>query len=245
MVTSLAPEDEGLLEAARQAGVWVCAIPAEQTTTFDNIYDTEGRRIQILSGQANTIDWGDIPVEWRGAAIVHLGPVAQELPLNMASRFPYGLLGVTPQGWMRSWDGEGKVTHSAWPIPQPLQTLPPNTFLVLSIEDLGYNQDLLDSYVKLAPLVAVTQAAREALVYGGKGRKQLAIPAYRAVSVDPTGAGDVFATALFIRYRETADPEASVMFAHAAAACAIEGWGTEAIPDRERVLARIEGRWQT
>jgi sugar/nucleoside kinase (ribokinase family) len=239
LVTALAEEDEGLLKEAREAGVWVQAVASDATTTFENVYDVQGRRTQIISGVARRIEWSDVPVEWRGASITHLGPVAQELPADMAARFAYGLLGVTPQGWMRAWDGEGKVTQSAWPIPKALEGLPPNTLLVLSIEDLGYRQELVDSYVKLTPLVVVTHGEGEASVYGDRGRKRMGVAALRAKSVDLTGAGDVFAAALMVRYRETGDMEGSVRFAHAAAACAIEGWGTEGIATRDEVLRRI------
>jgi sugar/nucleoside kinase (ribokinase family) len=239
MLTSLAMEDEWLLQEARDAGVWVQAVASDQTTTFRNDYDAQGRRAQVLSGRSGILEWSDVPVGWRGAAIVHLGPVAQEMSAGMASRFPYGLLGITPQGWMRAWDDEGRVSHSAWPIPEALAALPPNALLMLSIEDLGYHQELVENYATLAPLVIITQASGEALLYGGKGRKKTAVPAFEAAGVDPTGAGDVFATALLVRYRETGNLEEAARFAHATAACAIEGWGTEAIPTRNKVLERI------
>jgi sugar/nucleoside kinase (ribokinase family) len=140
---------------------------------------------------------------------------------------------------MREWDGEGRVTHSAWPVPEALAALPPNAFLALSIEDLDYNPELVESYVKLAPLVAMTQASGDAMLYGGKGRRKMGVPAVEASMVDPTGAGDVFTTALLVRYRETGDLEEAARFAHATAACAIEGWGTETIPTRKEVLERI------
>jgi sugar/nucleoside kinase (ribokinase family) len=41
-----------------------------------------------------------------------------------------------------------------------------------------------------------------------------------------------------VRYHETGDPEESARFAHAAAACSIEGPGTEAIPTRQRLMER-------
>jgi sugar/nucleoside kinase (ribokinase family) len=239
VVTSIAQEDEGLLEEVRSAGAWVHAVPAEETTIFQNRYDMDGRRTQLIGGQACTIEWSDVPVGWRGAEIVHLGPVAQELPADLPGHFPYGLLGITPQGWMRSWDAGGHVLHSAWPIPSALRALPPNAFLILSIEDLDYRQELVDSYVKLAPLVAVTQASGDALLFGGRGRKVLKVPAFAANIVDPTGAGDVFAAALLIRYRETGDPEEAAHFAHATAACAIEGEGIEGIPTRDEVVRRM------
>ena len=245
IVTSLAPEDEGLLDEARRAGIWVHAVPSAQTTTFRNVYYEAGRRTQVLSGQADVIGWSDVPVGWRGAVIVHLGPVAQELPVDMSSKFPYGLLGITPQGWMRVWDGDGRVTHSAWPIPDALGSLPPNALLALSIEDLDYKQELIEGYVKLAPLVAITQASGDAMLYGGKGRKRIDVPAVDAATVDPTGAGDVFTTALLVRYHETGDLEEAARFAHATAACAIEGWGTETIPTRERAFERMAVKRKT
>jgi sugar/nucleoside kinase (ribokinase family) len=233
IVTTCAREDDYLLDEARQAGIWVCSIEAPHTTTFRNIYDAQGHRTQIISAQAGPITYEDIPEAWRGTAIVHLGPVAQELAENMPRLFCECLLGITPQGWMRSWDEEGRVTHSGWPIAAALQHLPENSFLVLSIEDLGYDPRLVDAYASLAPQVAITEGAGEATIYSnGRVAK---VPAYRSASVDPTGAGDVFATALFVRYRETGDPELAVRFAHAAAAIAIEGPGTSAIPDRAAV----------
>ncbi|HYP41770.1 MAG TPA: PfkB family carbohydrate kinase [Chloroflexia bacterium] len=236
IVTACAREDDYLLDEARQAGIWVCSIEAPHTTTFRNIYDGRGHRTQIIGAQASPIAYGDIPEAWRGAAIVHLGPVAQELDENMPRLFRECLLGITPQGWLRSWDGEGRVTHSAWPITAALRDLPKNAFLVLSIEDLDYAPRLVDAYVKLAPQVAITEGAGEATIYSN-GRV-VKVPAYRSASIDPTGAGDVFATALFVRYKETGDPAVATRFAHAAAAIAIEGPGTSAIPDR----AGVEGR---
>ena len=262
MVTALAPEDEDLLAEARDAGVWVRAIPSERTTTFENVYDSQGRRTQRIAGSADAIEWSDVPAEWRGAAIVHLGPVAQELPPDMPAMFPYGLLGITPQGWMRSWDAEGRVGQAAWPIPEALVNLPADSCLVLSMEDLGWDREVLMQYSELARIVAVTQSSEDALIFapanevidylpavsrnlasraGTGGKAEIAIPALAIEPVDPTGAGDVFAAAFLIRYYETHNPIIAGRFAHAAAAYAIEGEGMVGIPGREQVAARLEG----
>lgn len=236
IVTACAPEDASLLDAALDAGVWVQHLPSEATTTFRNVYDDEGHRTQTLHAHARQIGEGDVPAQWRGAAIVHLGPVAQELEIGLVGAFPSSLLGVTPQGWMRRWDGSGRVAHSAWPIPQPLLSLPDNAFLVLSVEDLGSDEALLVHYAKLAPLVGITHGPEDAYLCRQAGCTM--VPAFVARPVDPTGAGDVFSSALFVRYRETGDLAASARFAHAAAACNIEGPGIEAIPDRAMVERR-------
>ncbi len=237
IVTACAPQDDHLLEAARQEGVWVYVASSPFTTTFRNIYDEEGKRTQVIFAQAATIHLRDVPRPWLRAPIVHLGPVAQELSDDMAPHLPDCLLGVTPQGWMRSWDNAGVVEHSAWPPPSELDNLPPNSFLVVSIEDLGYDPQLIEHYVKLAPLVAITQAANGAYIHSGE--ESIIIPSFETDIVDATGAGDVFASALFARYHETGDLEESARFAHAAAACAIEGMGTSTVPDRATVEKRM------
>ncbi len=238
VVTACAPEDEWLLDVVKDAGVWVRTVPSEHTTTFRNLYDASGHRTQVISDRATGLRYEDVPLAWRAAPIAHLGPVAQELPVSISGCFPGSLLGITPQGWMRSWDGEGQVTHSASPVPEALLRLPGNAFLILSIEDLGYDPKLISVYANLAPLTAITQGPGEAYIRdNGQHLTALACPAR---SVDPTGAGDVFATSLLTRYKETGDLLTSARFAHAAAACAIEGAGVSSIPSREDVEERME-----
>ena len=241
VVTACAPEDEGLLAPLREAGVWVRAVPSPVTTTFSNTYDATGRRVQVIGGQARMLHLGDVPEAWRAAAIAHLGPIAQELPPELAGQLSPGrLLGITPQGWLRSWDERGHVTQSAVPVPPALVHLPDSTVLVLSIEDLGYSPDLVSSYVKLAELTVVTRGVEPAYIYRHAALTEA--PAMPARVVDLTGAGDVFAAAFFIRYAETSDPTQAARFAHAAAACAIEGHGTSAIANRATVERRLQGQ---
>jgi sugar/nucleoside kinase (ribokinase family) len=70
--------------------------------------------------------------------------------------------------------------------------------------------------------------------------------------VDPTGAGDVFATSFLLRYHETGDAVEAAAFAACAASCAVEGLGTSTLGDREEVQRRMaqrerlieEGEWE-
>jgi 1D-myo-inositol 3-kinase len=237
VVTACAPEDEDLLVPLREAGVWVAAVPSTHTTSFRNVYDEHGHRTQYLLGQADAIQWADIPTEWRGTPIVHLGPVAQELPADMPARFPYCLLGITPQGWMRTWDGEGRVAHSAWPVHAALNGLPDNACMVLSIEDLDYHPELVGHYVNLAPVVVITSGYEPAVLY--RGGDSVTVPAFQANSVDPTGAGDVFAAALMVYLHRTGDLVRAARYAHAAAAFCIEGEGIEGLPTAGMVERRV------
>ncbi|MFL5734497.1 MAG: hypothetical protein ACJ78Q_15025, partial [Chloroflexia bacterium] len=124
IVTACAPEDDWLLDPAREAGIWVHRVPSPQSTTFRNSYTAEGGRTQVIEAQAVPIKLEHVPEEWLGAHVVHLGPVAQELPVGLVAAFADSrdpgenppLLGVTPQGWMRSWGDDGRVRHEARPI---------------------------------------------------------------------------------------------------------------------------------
>lgn len=220
VVTACSEVDMALLDALRDQGVPVQVKASQVTTTFRNSYDAAGNRTQVLTAHAAGILPGDVPSEWSAAGIVHLGPVAQELSLAFPAMFGEQLLGITPQGWMRSWDAEGNVAHSAWPIPTALKNLPARSILVLSMEDLGHDSALASSYARLAPLVVITQGGGEALVYLS-GEQYGAVPALYTNVVDPTGAGDVFAAALLVRYGETGDPLEAARFAHVTAARAI------------------------
>jgi sugar/nucleoside kinase (ribokinase family) len=228
IVTALAPEDSYLLDSPRDEGIWIHAAPSLHTTTFRNTYDAEGHRTQLLPAHASPISPADVPDAWRAAPIVHLGPVAQELPAGMAGLFPPCLLGITPQGWMRSWDKAGHVRHSALPINPALYDLPPGAIIVLSMEDIAFDTTTLDQYTALVQTVIVTQSAGEALIFT-QGHPTGSVPACVANPIDPTGAGDVFAAAFFIRYHETSSLIEAARFAHAAAARAIEAYGTEGI----------------
>jgi 1D-myo-inositol 3-kinase len=237
VVTACALEDEDLFEPLREAGVWVAAVPSTHSTSFRNVYDAEGHRTQYLHGQADPIQWSDVPAEWRGAPIVHLGPIAQELPADMPGRFPYCLLGITPQGWMRSWNDEGRVAHSAWPVHPALNGLPDSSCLVLSIEDLDFHPELVEHYVKLAPIVVITGGYDPALLY--RRGDHVTVPAFPANSIDPTGAGDVFAAALLVYLHRSGDLERAARYAHAAAAFCIEGEGVEGLPTAAMVERRV------
>jgi sugar/nucleoside kinase (ribokinase family) len=240
VVTACAPADDALLDLARREGVWIERVASPFTTVFQNYYDRWGNRTQVLGGQAGMLRFEDVPPEWLDAKIIHLGPVAQELPEGMPRRLGnVQILGVTPQGWMRYWDSVGTITHSASPVPQGLEGLPSNAFVVVSMEDLGHRPDKKKEYSGLAGLVAVTNGKEEACLYHSGA--SFTVPAFHADMIDPTGAGDVFATALFTRYLECGDLMEAARFAHAAAALNIERRGVAAVPYRSEVERRVAG----
>jgi sugar/nucleoside kinase (ribokinase family) len=230
VATACSASDDHLLDELRDAGVWVSAKLSPATTTFTNRYDARGTRTQILSAQASPISASDLPPAWRHSEIVHLGPIAQELTPEFLNQLSPKLLGITPQGWIRSWDSEGRVSHAAQPIPAALQALDANALLVMSREDLGFDDRNVEAYAALAPITVVTAASEPATIFCTGGPH--VVPAFETKALDPTGAGDVFAAALFVYYHETGDLVRAVRFGHAAAALAIRALGASGIAPR-------------
>lgn len=233
IVTSVDP----LLEySAMLSGIQVVGPPSVETTTFENIYHGNERR-QYIRAVASPIRGEDVPREWLSAPIVHLGPLAQELRPEIVHAFSGDcLIGVTPQGWMRCWNQEGLVSHCPWDSARDV--LSRADALIFSKEDVDFDSGAIHRYAQWAKVMVVTQNWLGCTVYV-RGHRPRNFPAFRATAVDPTGAGDVFAAAYLIRYKETGDPFASAHFANCIASFSVEGTGISAIPTRTRVERRL------
>ena len=85
--------------------------------------------------------------------------------------------------------------------------------------------------------MVVTLGASGALLFQA-GQAPRAFPGYPAHEVDPTGAGDVFASAFMVQVHKTGDAAIAVDFANRVAACSVERLG--AIPTCMEALARFE-----
>lgn len=205
------------------------------TTTFANIYENGVRR-QILSGVAARIYPEHIPPEWLDAEIVYLCPVANEIHPDVADMFPNSLVGASPQGWMRQWDDSGRVSPCKWR--DASKVLPHVDVVVMSEEDIAPFPEIVEEYVELADIVILTRGERGAMLF--RDGKQFDSPAFAACVVDPTGAGDVFATALLSSFYQTNDIHKAAIFANCTASFVVEKEGTEGIPDLARVRSRME-----
>jgi sugar/nucleoside kinase (ribokinase family) len=221
VLTACAPEDAHLLNELEEAGVTVEVQPSRSTTTFTNRYDASGNRTQTLSARADDLDLTRVPSEWASAPIIHLAPIAAELPQDAPALFTGArILGITPQGWLRSWDAVGRVTHSALPFLDTLHKLPSNAVVVLSREDLGFSEEAMASYAAKVPTLVVTDGTRDAVTF--TAGKPTYVPAFAIDVPQPTGAGDTFAAALFSYLLHAADLCEATRFAHAVAALTLD-----------------------
>ena len=209
-------------------------LPSPTTTTFANVY-RGNQRIQILEAVAGPIDPSQLPPAWAGVPVVLLGPLTGELPPTWAGAFPNATLAVTPQGWMRCWDASGRIRATRWET--AAEFLPRADVVILSRDDVGGDDTYIFDLIRQTRTLVVTDGYRGAMIYHRGAAYH--VPAQPTHEVDPTGAGDVFATAFVLRLVETGDPVVAGRFAHMAASISIEGLGMEAIPSREQVETRL------
>ena len=109
--------------------------------------------------------------------------------------------------------------------------------LFVSEDDLNGDTSSLDRWTATFPVVAYTQSSRGACLHVN-GRWSH-IDAFPEREVDPTGAGDIFATAFLARLSETGDLALAARFAAAAASIAVSREGTLAIADRRQIEERM------
>ena len=214
-------------------GIRVHSVPAEQTTVFRNYYDSGGRR-QVLARRAGDIAMSDVPSAWRSAGVVLLGPLARELPLDAAGWFDAGLIGATAQGWLRTWDEEGRVSAGA----TPPDAMPGNLDLLV-FSEADARPGTVAGWEHRASVLAHTRGPRGVRLRVGVDGSWHDIPAVPANEVDPTGAGDVWAAAYLVRYSEVADAFEAARFACAAGGLCVEAPGPAGVPGRAAIEARL------
>ena len=227
IVTSVAPNVD---LSPLPADIMIACRPSGISTTFENLYH-DGHRRQFTRSQANLLTCADVPEAWRTAAVVHLGPIAQEVDIAIADCFPYALLGLTPQGWMRQWDERGLVSPARWNPPDAL--LDRADAVILSQEDVGGDREQVHSLAARTRVLVLTAGWKGATVYHGGEIRSFRAPKVR--EVDPTGAGDIFATAYLAALHRTQDPWLSARFANCVAARSVERSGIHSIATREEI----------
>lgn len=227
-------------------GVEVFVEKSAATTRFQNDYDGEGGRRQVLIARAGDIDLTGLPDRWRNPEALLLGPVAGELQAFPVSAFEAGGVGAIAQGWLREVAPDGTVSAREWP--SAARDLSGVHALFLSELDLPRGRRARD-FLQFVPIVVLTRGWEGVTLFTHDGARD--IPSLPRQEVDPTGAGDVFAAAFLVRYHEIGDPEEACAFAACAASCVVEGVGATALGDRSEVEHRMavrqrlveEGEW--
>lgn len=211
-------------------GIQVCNRAAERSTTFENTY-SHGERIQHIHHVAPDLIPSQVPDAWQRSPILHIGPIAQEAKALVNGGYPGSILGLTPQGWMRAWDADNRIHPVAWLEASAM--LPKAGAVVLSMEDVGGDEDQLEIMSSATRVLAVTEGPAGARLYWNGDLRRFRAP--EREEVDATGAGDIFAAAFFWRLYATRDPWAAASFATHLASFSVMRRGLEGIPTKEEI----------
>lgn len=205
-------------------------IPTAATTTFENIPTHEGRK-QTLHAWSGPIEPGALPARWRNPTVLHLGPIAAELPPD---RWAAALTTIiqadwpiaTPQGWLRRWGPlPSHVRHETLVLPDML--LEKLRAMVISVEERDAANGALRQVAAHA-YGAITDGPHGVdILHDGHTTRVRTFP----VAIrDETGAGDVFAAAWAVQLARGDTPEAAARVACGVAALSITAPGPNGIP---------------
>lgn len=211
--------EKDFLDLPELADVRSLCFLSEKTTSFENIHN-ENKRQLILRARAGQIVFsGQIKAD-----IIHLAPVIGEIDLSAIKGICENyFVGITPQGWLRQADGDGVISPKHWNEAE--HVLACATAAALSIEDMGGDWGLLESWARFLKVMAVTQGPDGATIFWNYGREKERVVACGVEAVDPTGAGDVFAAAFFIGLREGKNPIKAAIAANKLAAYSVKYQG--------------------
>ncbi|MCK6577196.1 MAG: PfkB family carbohydrate kinase [Anaerolineae bacterium] len=233
IVTSCRP-DEPLLDPFRSfADIHI--IPADETTTYENIYTDHGR-LQYVRGRAGEILAENIPDKLRSAPLVHLAPIADEIRSGVAAYFGESTILATLQGWMRQWGPDQVVHFKPFDHENLLKRV---DVVVFSEEDIAAAPETEAWVSARARHTFVTRAEKGGSYYHDGQHDSYTTP--KVSVVEPTGAGDVFAASLLASLPLVAyDMSKAIRIAARLAANAVTRPGIQGTPSADEVRAVLE-----
>lgn len=225
LVTAARPEDAPDLK-----GLQVSLVPSSVTTTFRHERSAGARKMWLMDSGA-PIHGSDIPQDWRNSTVWHLAPVFHEVSADVLDVISdESFVGVTLQGFLRGAGSDGEVEPRMADVEAIVDRA---NAIVLSSEDVPDASRLAQEWALRGTLVVVTHGSEGSEIFTAGHRVKIA--ALPSRTVDDTGAGDVYATALFTCLHQKDEPTVAASFASAAAALSLESSDVHDLPTTERI----------
>ncbi|MBD3191701.1 MAG: hypothetical protein GF308_13720 [Candidatus Heimdallarchaeota archaeon] len=220
-------------------------ISGNTSMRFENRYDSTGVRTQRLLSSSEPISIKDLPSQYYNTPIIHLGPVFNEIDVELLSqvRGHFKIISLDGQGFTRTVAEQGqRIVLEPWLhyedyLPK-IDILKVDDTELKSITSANTLQEGVEKVLETGlKLLVITRAHKGAIIYQGK--KRYDIPAFPTKVADATGAGDTFITAFLFEYFRTKDSYNSGLFAAATASFKISTAGPIPRYNRSDVLARL------
>ena len=216
-------------------------VPAEHTRVF--IHEPrEGRerRLRIEGAKHSTemrLSATDLPAGWAEAPVALLAPLLpMHLDIPSFRTLGAGRVGLLAQGLQRSVTDAGEVEAVPRPTEALLEACDERVIVFLSsAETAGWEPSDFDTVAERARALVVTRGAEGATVREGAVEQRILPTPSRAI--DPTGAGDVFATVFTLAFDEGI--ERAGRLASVLAAAAAELVGPVPLPPRAEIERRM------
>ena len=204
---------------------------------YANSYDRQGNRRQYLLAEGEPLQLMPFLKPEEQPEIAFIAPAFHEFrraPLP----FKDSLVGVSLQGPLRALTGRQRIIPHSHPVNVAEKFVRAGWIAFFSEEDTADPEALAAHIATLRAVAVLTRGYNGATLFDSDGSQHHwdAIP---ADPVDPTGAGDCFASAFMFRLAETEDLESAMHFALAAGSLAVEGPGLAGIPTRQAIEDRM------
>ena len=217
--------DEQAVWLARN-GIILRAIDRSLTkpTTRFAISDSAGNRALTLVSRCEDLSASQIPPDTRydGSLVSPLaGEISSSLLTEISARSDFTFL--DPQGFVRSFDQDGKVSHSPLQDKGILTKIDAVKMDRVEAEMLTGKADPTEALQKISSIGVrkgiVTQGAESCFVLDGSRIYQVQVP--RSPVIDTTGAGDILGGATISWYLKTRDFLRSACFGIAASSLSL------------------------
>jgi len=242
----------GVLESK---GVLVHNLPSKKNniTTFQNIYDSKGKRVQAVHAIQEKIGLNDFlnqDFSFFKNSIILFGSVIGEIDFSLISKLSrHGKISMVPQGYLRSIGESGEVRHKKW---TDFKKYLKNCQIVfLSGEDLTdggvFQEDHFSQIQKSCSLFALTKGDKGSVIFEYK-KDPLITTAFKLEKneiKDLTGAGDVYAGAFLFYFNILNDAKIASIAASLISAVKISslrGVGCDSVPGKLEIALFIEKR---
>lgn len=227
----------------------VVKVENAQTTRFELKYDTSlSKRILRLKSKAPPINVEDLPKSLKAKA-VHIAPIAGEITSEVIDKLRNcaEVLSVDPQGLVRNFGSQGRVTYGSLKDKHLLGLV--NIYKSSANEiKAATNLSDINSAVKAVhdygvKIVIVTFGMKGALL-SIEGTKYK-IPACKPEKIaDPTGAGDVFIGGFLAEYVRGKDVLRCACVGSAASSIGVEAVGTTFQGDKAEIYRRANALYE-
>jgi len=204
---------------------------------FANTYDSQGHRTQVLLAEGSRLQVAPHFRAFEHSDIVFITPAYHEFGRSTL-RFKSPIFGISLQGALRSVDAARRIVPHPDPLGVSGRFVRPGRLAFLSEEDTPQPERLAQHIAALGAVAILTRGYNGATLFDSDGSHHHweALP---ASPVDPTGAGDCFASAFLFRLAESGELASAMRFALAAGALAVEGRGLAGIANREAIESRM------